>query len=88
MKNHIKIYGVKDAYIKYLSQYQEHLFLHEGRSFGRFCALWARYLFEFDFIIFYEINDKQYQTGNSNEQANSGSAVFRKIVVDSEMKGA
>ena len=35
MKNHIKIYGVKDAYIKYLSQYQEHLFLHEGRSFGR-----------------------------------------------------
>lgn len=30
MKNNIKIYGVKDAYIKYLSQYQEHLFLHEG----------------------------------------------------------
>lgn len=35
MKNNIKIYGVKDAYIKYLSQYQEHLFLHEGGSFGR-----------------------------------------------------
>lgn len=26
MKNNIKIYDVKDAYIKYLSQYQEHLF--------------------------------------------------------------
>ena len=26
----IKIYGVKDSYIKYLSQYQEHLSLHEG----------------------------------------------------------
>ena len=35
MKNNIKIYGVKDIYIKYLSQYQEHLFLHEGGSFGR-----------------------------------------------------
>lgn len=35
MKNNIKIYDVKDAYIKYLSQYQEHLFLHEGGSFGR-----------------------------------------------------
>ena len=35
MKNNIKIYGVKDSYIKYLSQYQEHLFLHEGGSFGR-----------------------------------------------------
>lgn len=35
MKNNIKIYGVKDAYIRYLSQYQEHLFLHEGGSFGR-----------------------------------------------------
>lgn len=35
MKNNIKIYGVKDAYIKYLSQYQEHLFLHERGSFGR-----------------------------------------------------
>ncbi|MCI9143360.1 MAG: hypothetical protein HFH87_12195 [Lachnospiraceae bacterium] len=35
MKNNLKIYGVKDAYIKYLSQYQEHLFLHEGGSFGR-----------------------------------------------------
>lgn len=35
MKNNIKIYGVKDAYIKYLSQYQEHLFLHESGSFGR-----------------------------------------------------
>lgn len=35
MKNNIKIYGVEDAYIKYLSQYQEHLFLHEGGDFGR-----------------------------------------------------
>ena len=35
MKNNINIYGVKDAYIKYLSQYQEHLFLHEGGAFGR-----------------------------------------------------
>lgn len=35
MKKNIKIYGVKDAYIKYLSQYQEHLFLHKGNSFGR-----------------------------------------------------
>lgn len=35
MKNNIKIYGVKDSYIKYLSQYQEHLFLHEGISSGR-----------------------------------------------------
>ena len=35
MKNNIKIYGVKDAYIKYLSQYQKHLFLHEGGAFGR-----------------------------------------------------
>ena len=35
MKNNIKIYGVKDAYIKYLSQYQAHLFLHENGSFGR-----------------------------------------------------
>ena len=35
MKNNIKIYGVKDAYIKYVSQDQEHLFLHERGSFGR-----------------------------------------------------
>lgn len=35
MKNNIKIYGIKDVYIKYLSQYQEHLFLHESGSFGR-----------------------------------------------------
>lgn len=26
---------MKDAYIKYLGQYQEHLFLHDGGSFGR-----------------------------------------------------
>lgn len=35
MKDNIKIYGVKDAYIKYLSQYQEHLFWHEDGSVGR-----------------------------------------------------
>ena len=35
MKNNIRIYGVKDSYIKYLSQYQEHLFLHERGSSGR-----------------------------------------------------
>lgn len=35
MQDNIKIYGVNDAYIKYLSGYQEHLFLHEGGSFGR-----------------------------------------------------
>ncbi len=35
MKDNIKIYGVKDTYIKYLSKYQEHLFLHEGGAFGR-----------------------------------------------------
>ncbi len=35
MKDSLRIYGVKDAYIKYLSQYQEHLFLHEGSSSGR-----------------------------------------------------
>ncbi|MBD5519859.1 MAG: type III toxin-antitoxin system ToxN/AbiQ family toxin [Lachnospiraceae bacterium] len=35
MKDNIRIYGVKDSYIKYLSQYQEHLFLHEGGSPGR-----------------------------------------------------
>lgn len=35
MKDNIRIYGVKDSYIKYLSQYQEHLFLHEGGSAGR-----------------------------------------------------
>lgn len=35
MKDNIRIYSVKDAYIKYLSKYQEHLFLHEGGSFGR-----------------------------------------------------
>lgn len=35
MKDNIRIYGVKDSYIKYLSQYQEHLFLHEGGSSGR-----------------------------------------------------
>ena len=35
MKDSIRIYGVKDSYIKYLSQYQEHLFLHEGGSSGR-----------------------------------------------------
>lgn len=35
MKDNIKIYGVKDSYIKYLSQYQEHLFLHEGGSSRR-----------------------------------------------------
>ena len=35
MKDNIRIYGVKDSYIKYLSQYQEHLFLHEGSSSGR-----------------------------------------------------
>ncbi len=35
MKDNIKIYGVKDTYIKYLSKYQEHLFLHEGGTFGR-----------------------------------------------------
>lgn len=35
MKNNIRIYGVKDSYIKYLSQYQDHLFLHEGGSSGR-----------------------------------------------------
>ncbi len=35
MRNNLRIYGIKDAYIKYLSQYQEHLFLHDGGSFGR-----------------------------------------------------
>ena len=35
MKNIIRIYSLKDTYIKYLSQYQEHLFLHEGGAFGR-----------------------------------------------------
>lgn len=35
MKDNLRIYGVKDSYIKYLSQYQEHLFLHEGGSSGR-----------------------------------------------------
>lgn len=35
MKDNIKIFGVKDSYIKYLSQYQEHLFLHEGGSSRR-----------------------------------------------------
>lgn len=35
MKDNIKIYGVKDSYIKYLSQFQEHLFLHEGGSSRR-----------------------------------------------------
>ena len=29
MKNNIKIYGVKDAYIRYLSQYQEHVNDHQ-----------------------------------------------------------
>lgn len=32
MKDNLRIYGVKDSYIKYLSQYQEHLFLHEELS--------------------------------------------------------
>ncbi len=35
MKDNIRIYGVKDSYIKYLSQYQKHLFLHEDGSSGR-----------------------------------------------------
>lgn len=35
MKNNIRIYGVKDSYIKHLSQYQEHLFLHEVGSSKR-----------------------------------------------------
>ena len=35
MKDNLRIYGVKDSYIKYLSQYQEHLFLHEGKSSRR-----------------------------------------------------
>ena len=35
MKDNLRIYGVKDSYIKYLSQYQEHLFLHEGGASGR-----------------------------------------------------
>ena len=35
MKDNLRIYGVKDSYIKYLSQYQEHLFRHEGGSSGR-----------------------------------------------------
>lgn len=35
MKDNIRIYGVKDSYIKYLSQYQEHLFLQEGSLSGR-----------------------------------------------------
>ncbi len=35
MKDNLRIYGVKDSYIKYLSQYQEHLFLQEGGSSGR-----------------------------------------------------
>lgn len=35
MKDNLRIYGVKDSYVKYLSQYQEHLFLHEGGASGR-----------------------------------------------------
>ena len=35
MKDNLRIFGVKDSYIKYLSQYQEHLFRHEGGSSGR-----------------------------------------------------
>ncbi len=35
MKDNLRIYGVKDSYIKYLSQYQEHLFRHEGGTSGR-----------------------------------------------------
>lgn len=35
MKDNLRIYGVKDSYIKYLSQYQEHLFLHENVSSRR-----------------------------------------------------
>lgn len=35
MKDNLRIYREKDSYIKYLSQYQEHLFLHEGGSSGR-----------------------------------------------------
>ncbi len=35
MKDNIRIYGVKNTYIKYLSQYQEHLFRHEVGSSGR-----------------------------------------------------
>lgn len=35
MKANLRIYGVKDSYIKYLSKYQEHLFWHEGGSSGR-----------------------------------------------------
>lgn len=35
MKDNLRIYGVKDSYIRYLSQYQEHLFRHEGGASGR-----------------------------------------------------
>lgn len=35
MKDNLRIYGVKDSYIRYLSQYQEHLFRHEGVASGR-----------------------------------------------------
>ena len=35
MKDNLRIYGVKDSYIKYLSQYQGHLFLNEGGASGR-----------------------------------------------------
>lgn len=35
MKDSIRIYGVKDTYINYLSHYQKHLFLHVGSLSGR-----------------------------------------------------
>ncbi len=35
VEDNMRIYGVKDSYIKYLSQYQEHLFLHESGSSRR-----------------------------------------------------
>jgi len=35
MRSRIRIYGVKNAYINYLSKYQEHLFLHNSGSAGR-----------------------------------------------------
>ena len=35
MRDNLRIYGVKDEYVKYLSQYQAHLFAHDGGSFGR-----------------------------------------------------
>ena len=35
MKEHLRIYGVKDSYIEYLSKYQEHMFLHKDGAFGR-----------------------------------------------------